>query len=64
MNASNHVITTFAGNGTADYSGDGGPATAATLLEPTGIALGIGAAAAHVYIADSRNNRVRVVSLT
>ncbi len=34
------IITTFAGNGTAGWSGDNGPATAATLETPCGLALG------------------------
>jgi len=32
------IITTFAGNGTGGYSGDGGPATAAQIDLPWGIA--------------------------
>src|ERR1700759_1185830 len=32
-------ITTVAGNGTAGYSGDGGPAMAASFNEPYGIAV-------------------------
>ncbi|HTB30854.1 MAG TPA: T9SS type A sorting domain-containing protein [Bacteroidia bacterium] len=31
------IISTFAGNGKGGYSGDGGPATAAEILSPTGI---------------------------
>ena len=33
------IITTFAGTGTESYSGDNGPATSATLNQPTGVAL-------------------------
>ena len=51
-------ITTFAGNGSAGYSGDGGPATNASLQEPTSVAVdGLG----NVYIADSKNHCIRMV---
>ncbi len=33
------IITTLVGTGTASYSGDNEPATAASLNHPTGIAL-------------------------
>ncbi len=52
----NGVITTLAGNGAAGYSGDGGPATAAELNWPGGLALDGGG---NLYIADSANYRVR-----
>src|SRR5579871_3251791 len=53
------VIHTVAGNGTAGFSGDGGPATAASLNTPYGIALD---AVGDLYIADQGNHRVRVVT--
>ena len=52
-------ITTFAGNGTAGYSGDGGPAASAELYYPTAVTVdGVG----NVYIADSDNFRIRKVT--
>lgn len=53
------VITTFAGNGTAGYSGDGGQATAAQLNRPSDIALG---ADGSVFISDSNNHVIRKVA--
>lgn len=50
------LITTVAGNGIAGYSGDGGPATKASLNEPQGIALD---GAGNLLIADMGNHRVR-----
>ena len=52
------VITTIAGNGAAGYSGDGGPASAASLYSPRGLAVDGGG---NVYIADSINRRLRKV---
>ena len=51
--------TTFAGTGVADFSGDGGAATAATLNTPVAVALDL---AGNVYIADSNNARIRKVT--
>ena len=56
---SNGTITTVAGNGVAGYGGDGGPATAAELNIPTGIAVD---AQGNIYIADVTNQRVRKVA--
>ncbi|HUZ97205.1 MAG TPA: hypothetical protein VMU57_20055 [Edaphobacter sp.] len=53
------VITTIAGTGVPGFSGDGGPAHAAQLNYPNGIALD---SAGNLYIADSDNQRVRKVA--
>ncbi len=53
------IISTYAGNGSAGFSGDGGMATLAQLDGPNGLALD---AAGNLYIADKNNNRIRVVS--
>jgi DNA-binding beta-propeller fold protein YncE len=50
------VITTVAGNGSAGYSGDGGPALAATFNEPYGIAIDRDG---NIYVADRHNHCVR-----
>ncbi len=52
------TITTVAGNAVAGFSGDGGPATLALLNSPTGVALD---SAGNLFIADTGNNRVRMV---
>ena len=52
------IITTVAGNGTAGFSGDGGPAISASLNGVFGISLD---ATGNLYIADSSNQRVRKV---
>ena len=51
-------IITVAGNGTAGYSGDGGPATSAQLNSPRGVAVD---ASGNVFIADTGNNVIREV---
>ncbi len=52
------IITTVAGNGTAGYSGDSGPATEAQLNVPTDVTLG---ADGSLYIADQANHCIRRV---
>jgi sugar lactone lactonase YvrE len=59
--AATGVITTVAGNGTAGYSGDGGPATSAAMYSPTDLAFD---SAGNLYISDNANNRIRKVTLT
>jgi len=53
------IITTIAGNGTAGFSGDGGPAVKASLNFPSGLALD---SKGNLYISDRSNNRIRVVN--
>jgi streptogramin lyase len=52
-------ISTLAGNGQFAFSGDDGPATSASLANPTGVAID---ALGNVAIADNSNHRVRFVS--
>lgn len=54
------IISTVAGTGQAKFTGDGGPATAATLNEPVALVVDN---TGHLYIADQNNNRVRMVDL-
>jgi sugar lactone lactonase YvrE len=55
------AVTTLVGTGAPDYSGDGGPAAAATLHMPHGVAVDL--AGGGLYIADSANHRIRRVDL-
>lgn len=52
------TIQTVAGTGNAGLNGDGGPATQATFTVPRDLAFD---AAGNLYVADSFNDRVRVV---
>ena len=54
----NGTIAVFAGIGIPDFSGDGGPATAAALRLPVAVAVDT---ADNVYIADLHNARIRKV---
>jgi Ca2+-binding RTX toxin-like protein len=50
------IITTVAGDGTAGFDGDGGPAVDAVINRPQGVTVdGFG----NIFIADSENNLVR-----
>ena len=51
-------IRTVAGNGTQNFSGDGGAATSATLAFPTGLFLD---GAGNIFIGDTDNGRIREV---
>ncbi|HYW48633.1 MAG TPA: NHL repeat-containing protein [Bryobacteraceae bacterium] len=55
------VLSTFAGSGqfTTGFAGDGGPALSALLNYPLGVAAD---GAGNVYIADSKNGRIRKVA--
>ena len=61
IDARSGVITTVAGTGTAGNTGDGGPATAAALNHPRGIAL---EGDTTLYIANSDSHRIRRLDLT
>jgi sugar lactone lactonase YvrE len=61
VDATTGIITTVAGNGTWGYSGDGGPATAAHLLWPQGLAVD---AFGNLFITDMGNQRIRRVDAT
>jgi sugar lactone lactonase YvrE len=54
------VVTTVAGRGGSGFSGDGGPAALAKLDGPSGLGIDpIG----NLYISDTGNNRIRVITL-
>ncbi len=53
------TISTYAGNGSGGFAGDGGPATSAKLNLPSGVAVDN---AGDIFIADYDNFRIREVS--
>jgi sugar lactone lactonase YvrE len=56
------IVTTFAGTGSAGFSGDGGPAVDAEMVEPNGLAFSRDGK--RLFIADVTDNRVRMVDLS
>jgi trimeric autotransporter adhesin len=56
---SGNIINTFAGVTTSGFSGDGGPATKAKFTTPKGVAVD---SAGNVFIVDTFNGRIRVVT--
>lgn len=61
IDAATGTMTTVAGNGTRGFSGDGGPATSASLWDPRAVALD---GAGNLFIADVNNRRIRRVDPT
>jgi len=59
VTASTGYISTVAGTGSGDYSGDGGVATSAKINAPQGVAVD---SSNNIYIADTQNNRIRLVA--
>lgn len=55
----NGALQTLAGTGVDGFSGDGGPAVAAQISTPGGLAI----AAGILYLADSGNDRIRAIDL-
>ena len=61
INAATGIVTTVAGTGGFDFSGDGGPATQAALADPTAVFVD---GAGNLFIADRVNDRIRKVDAT
>jgi DNA-binding beta-propeller fold protein YncE len=61
VDAVSGAVTTFAGNGSSGFGGDGGPASRAGMVEPNGLALD--PEQKRLFIADVADHRVRVVDL-
>ena len=58
VSAATGYITTVAGSGMPTFAGDGGTATTASLNRPFSVSVD---GSGNIYIADTQNNRVRVV---
>ena len=54
-------ITTFAGTGTAGYSGDGGAAASATLSSPSGLAFD---SVGNLFVSDTANSVIRKITFS
>ena len=60
VDAASGIITTVAGTGTAGFSGDGGPATSATIDQPDHVAVDL---SGNVLVVDQANHRVRLIEM-
>jgi uncharacterized protein (TIGR03437 family) len=58
LSAQTYTISTIAGSGVAGFTGDTGPAAAAQLSTPSGMALD---KSGNLYIADASNQRIREI---
>ena len=61
VDGTSKIITAFAGSGTFAFSGDGGPALAASFATPVGVVV---TPEGNMYVGDVFNNRIRKVLLT
>ena len=62
VNLVSGIITTVVGDGTAGYSGDGGPATSAEINAPKGLA--VSSQSHTLWISDTYNSAIRKVDLS
>jgi hypothetical protein len=53
------AVYNVAGNGTAGYAGDGGPAAESALSYPFGVTAG---PHGEIYVADTFNHRIRMIA--
>ena len=60
VDGASKIITAFAGSGNFGFSGDGGPALAASLATPVGVVV---TPEGNMYVGDLYNNRIRKVLL-
>src|SRR5438094_295484 len=61
VDAATGVITTFAGNGVQAFTGDGGPASNASLGSPAGMYCARDGSG-RIFISDTGSNRIRVIA--